>query len=123
MEALIAQCNQFLITQMNERASVDRRPLLIAVSIVNAFVGVGLAREAGAGSGCSSAPGSTVRHADLHHDDRGAVVAINLSSGQREDVASRLIFVPTVISASALAWLMPTWIGATCGHSMATSST
>ena len=37
----------------------------------------------------------------------GLASPVNLSSGEREDLASRRIFVPTVAGGLALMWLMP----------------
>ena len=90
-------------------AANQRRTILVAVSIAQALVFVWL-----------SALGWGGLSALLGHPARAAFVVltlvltvaallspVNLSSGQREDVGSRWIFVPTVVSVLLLTWLMP----------------
>jgi protein-S-isoprenylcysteine O-methyltransferase Ste14 len=90
-------------------AADQRRGFVIAVSVVNAVVIVAL--------GALGWGGVT---ALLAHPARAAYVVlvvvmtlvalaspINLSSGEREDVADRAIFAPAIIGSLLLAWLMP----------------
>jgi protein-S-isoprenylcysteine O-methyltransferase Ste14 len=95
---------------MHKRTDADpRRALLIAVSVAQALVIIWL-----------SALGWGSLTALLSHPARAAFVVlmlvmtavallspVNLSSGQREDVGGRLIFVPTVVGIAFIAWLMP----------------
>ena len=95
---------------MNETADAhQRRLLVIAVGIVQALVSVWL-----------SALGWGSLTALLGHPARAAFVVlilvmtvvalwspVNLSSGQREDVGGRWLFVPTAVAIAFLAWLMP----------------
>lgn len=90
-------------------APEQRRALLVAVSVAQAVVGVGLSALGWGGLG-----------ALLAHPARAALVVlslvftlvalvspVNLSSGQREDVENRRLFVPGAAGVLLLAWLMP----------------
>ena len=90
-------------------APEQRRVLLVAVSVAQAVVGVGLSALGWGGLG-----------ALLAHPARAALVVlslvftlvalvspVNLSSGQREDVENRRLFVPGAAGVLLLAWLMP----------------
>jgi protein-S-isoprenylcysteine O-methyltransferase Ste14 len=91
------------------RGAAGRRSLLIAATVVQVAVTVGLAAVGWGGLG-----------ALLAHPARAAFVAlvavlalvalaspVNLSSGEREDTATRWLFVPLVAGVLLLAWLMP----------------
>ena len=87
----------------------QRRALLVALSVAQAVVGIGL-----------SALGWGGLRALLAHPARAAFVVLsivltlvallspaNLSSGEREDVETRRLFAPAAAGVLLLAWLMP----------------